>query len=269
MDLPTAVATSMLPVSGLESRLSSKDLQLESRQRCPLELLWTACGVRMLTTRRSTHSRCSTRRTRARGAPRGGHRRRSLFDPAISARCWPASAIHRRCCGCAACLDVLTQPAVAISGRARPRPMPLQVGGAGSPPSWPNAAWSWSAASPEAWTRRRTAGCLDAGGTTVAVLGSGLDRVYPPEHERAGREIVRDGAAGERARARRAPPLAGALSAAQPHHQRDLAGARWSSKPRRRAGRSSPPGCALEQGRDVMAVPGSVLTGRNRGSHAF
>ena len=27
--------------------------------------------------------------------------------------------------------------------------------------------------------------------------------------------------------------------------------------------------CALEQGRDVMAVPGSVLTGRNRGSHAL
>ena len=27
--------------------------------------------------------------------------------------------------------------------------------------------------------------------------------------------------------------------------------------------------CALEQGRDVMAVPGSVLTGRNRGSHSL
>ena len=28
-------------------------------------------------------------------------------------------------------------------------------------------------------------------------------------------------------------------------------------------------GCALEQGRDVMAVPGSVLTGRHRGCHAL
>ena len=27
--------------------------------------------------------------------------------------------------------------------------------------------------------------------------------------------------------------------------------------------------CALEQGRDVMAVPGNVLSGRNRGSHAL
>jgi DNA processing protein len=27
--------------------------------------------------------------------------------------------------------------------------------------------------------------------------------------------------------------------------------------------------CALEQGREVMAVPGSVLSGRNRGSHAL
>ena len=27
--------------------------------------------------------------------------------------------------------------------------------------------------------------------------------------------------------------------------------------------------CALEQGRDVLAVPGNVLTGRNRGAHAL
>ncbi len=27
--------------------------------------------------------------------------------------------------------------------------------------------------------------------------------------------------------------------------------------------------CALEQGRDVLAVPGNVLSGRNRGGHAL
>jgi DNA processing protein len=27
--------------------------------------------------------------------------------------------------------------------------------------------------------------------------------------------------------------------------------------------------CALEQGRDVLAVPGSILNGRNRGAHAL
>src|SRR4029453_6593 len=27
--------------------------------------------------------------------------------------------------------------------------------------------------------------------------------------------------------------------------------------------------CALDQGRDVLAVPGSILSGRNRGSHAL
>ena len=37
------------------------------------------------------------------------------------------------------------------------------------------------------------AGAISAGGTTVAVLGSGIDVCYPPEHLKLAREIVKDG----------------------------------------------------------------------------
>jgi DNA processing protein len=108
---------------------------------------------------------------------------------------------------------------------------------------------------------------LDAGGRSVAVLGSGLDRVYPPEHARLADEIAERGAViGECVPG--TPPLAFHF----PLRNRlisGLAAATVVVEASEKSGSLITAGTALEQGREVMAVPGSVATGRHRGAHAL
>jgi len=110
-------------------------------------------------------------------------------------------------------------------------------------------------------------GCLGAGGTTVAVQGCGLDRVYPPEHDQLAEQIAREGLVISEL-APGAAPL--------PEHfslrNRIISGISLATvvvEASERSGSLITARYALEQGRDVMAVPGSVLSGRNRGSHAL
>ena len=68
-------------------------------------------------------------------------------------------------------------------------------------------------------------GCLDAGGATVAVLGSGVDRIYPAEHAGLAARICERGALVSEL-GPGAPPLPEHFPLTEPHHQRDLAGGR-------------------------------------------
>ena len=58
---------------------------------------------------------------------------------------------------------------------------------------------------------------LNAGGRTLAILGCGVDRVYPPEHRRLAEQISAAGASDQRLCTRH-PARRWQFPAAQPHH---------------------------------------------------
>lgn len=111
------------------------------------------------------------------------------------------------------------------------------------------------------------AGALDAGGATIAVIGSGLDNVYPREHATLADRISCKGLVlSELA------PGAKPLPEHFPLRNRIISGISLAVvvvEASEKSGSLITAACALRQGRDVMAVPGSVLNGRNRGSHAL
>ena len=104
-------------------------------------------------------------------------------------------------------------------------------------------------------------------GRTVAVLGSGLDRIYPAEHERLASEIAGSGAV-----VTEYPPDTQPLPMFFPMRNRLISGLSRAVvviEANEKSGSLITASCALEQGRDVMAVPGNVLSGRSRGAHAL
>jgi DNA processing protein len=110
-------------------------------------------------------------------------------------------------------------------------------------------------------------GALAHGGATVGVLGSGVDVIYPPEHLPLVREMEKSGAVASELVPGTAP---------QPHffplRNRIISGLTRAVvviEAGERSGSLITARCALEQGRDVLAVPGNVLSGRNRGAHAL
>lgn len=104
-------------------------------------------------------------------------------------------------------------------------------------------------------------------GRTAAVLGSGVDRLYPPEHAGLAADICRTGLVVSEY-----PPGTAPLPFHFPMRNRLISGLSRAVvviEASAKSGSLITAGCALEQGRDVMAVPGTVLGGRNRGGHAL
>jgi DNA processing protein len=110
-------------------------------------------------------------------------------------------------------------------------------------------------------------GALTGGGATVAILGSGVDVVYPREHAGLARQIEQDGAVVSEL-VPGTPPQAQFF----PRRNRIISGLSRAVvviEAGEKSGSLITARCALEQGRDVLAVPGNVLSGRNRGAHAL
>lgn len=110
--------------------------------------------------------------------------------------------------------------------------------------------------------------CLDAGGTTIAVLGNGLGNIYPSTHRELGKRIIDEGGA----LLSEYKPLAPAL----PHQflERNrivsgLADAVVVIEAATRSGTLSTAAHALEQGREVFAVPGNITSPLSAGCNAL
>ena len=102
-------------------------------------------------------------------------------------------------------------------------------------------------------------------GRTIAVLGSGLLRVYPPENGRLLREIRERGAAFSEF-----PVLSGPEATRFPRRNRLISGLSLGVLVVEAADRSGAlitADWALEQGRDVFCIPGSIESPMSRGCH--
>ncbi|KAF1014999.1 MAG: DNA processing protein DprA [Stenotrophomonas maltophilia] len=106
---------------------------------------------------------------------------------------------------------------------------------------------------------------LDTGGTTVAVIATGPDRVYPPGHGALQARIGRDGLLLSEH-----PPGMPARPGQFPARNRLAAGLALAAvviEAAHRSGALITARLAAEAGREVCAVPGSVLNPRSQGCH--
>jgi DNA processing protein len=108
-------------------------------------------------------------------------------------------------------------------------------------------------------------GALAAGGRTLAVLGSGVLNIYPPEHDKLADEVIARGAVLGEAPVRSAP-----TSGAFPQRNRLISGMSLGVivvEAALQSGALITARHAMEQGREVFAVPGRVDNRMSRGCH--
>lgn len=110
-------------------------------------------------------------------------------------------------------------------------------------------------------------GALQGGGATVGVLGCGLDIAYPRQHQQLAVDVRSQGCLVSEL-----PPGTPPLPRHFPLRNRIISGLSRAVvvvEASEHSGSLITARMALEQGRDVLAVPGNVVSGCHRGCHAL
>jgi DNA processing protein len=116
----------------------------------------------------------------------------------------------------------------------------------------------------DGWAHR---GALDAGGDTVAVLGCGIDGDYPRAHAQLAAQVADAGLI-----VAEYPPGVAPAPWRFPARNRIVAGLTLGTvvvEARERSGALITADLALEEGREVFAVPGEITSGLSRGTNAL
>jgi DNA processing protein len=190
-------------------------------------------------------------------------RRDAGYPPLLRAIHDPPSAIYLRGAGTD---ETLSRPAVAVVGarscsaygRSVARSLGRELAAAGL------VVVSGMARGIDGEAHR---GALEAGGSTVAVLGCGVDRDYPAAHAELARRICEGGLVVSEYE-----PGIEPAPWRFPARNRIIAGVSEATvvvEARERSGALITADFALEEGRDVFAVPGEITSALSSGTNAL
>jgi DNA processing protein len=111
------------------------------------------------------------------------------------------------------------------------------------------------------------AAAIKSGGRTIAVLGSGIDQIYPPENRQLAEHIAQNGAVISDY-----PPGTSPDASNFPPRNRIISGLSRAViivEAGEKSGALITAGFAADQGRDVFAVPGGIYAPQSKGTNAL